>query len=129
MDNSHTIEHFEIPVDDINRAQNFYKGLFGWEIKSAGPDFEEYLLINTGAGSVGGGMMKRSNADQQILNYITVDNIDESLEKLEKLGGNILMPKMPVTGIGWNAVVQDTENNTFGLFQREIPSPKYEGAE
>jgi len=126
MENSHTIEHFEIPVDDINRAKNFYSSLFGWEITSAGPDFEDYLIIKTREGGIGGGMMKKTNPQQQILNYITTENIDESLAKLEELGGQILMPKMPIKGIGWNAVVQDTEGNQFGLFQRESPIPKHE---
>lgn len=129
MENSHAIEHFEIPVDDINRAQNFYKDLFGWEITSAGPNFADYLIVNTGKGSIGGGMMKRSNPEQQILNYITTENIDEALTKLEKLGGQILMPKMPIEGIGWNAVVKDTEGNHFGLFQRNTPIPTHKTTE
>ena len=109
--------HFEIPVDDMVRAQKFYNDLFGWEITSAGPDFTDYLIIKTGEGGLGGGMMKRSNPDQQPINYISVDNIDEAVTKVEALGGQVLMPKMPVKGMGWNAVCRDTENNGFGLWQ------------
>ncbi len=28
MDN---VVHFEIPADDLERAQNFYKSVFGWK--------------------------------------------------------------------------------------------------
>jgi hypothetical protein len=107
--------HFEIPVDDMQRAKKFYEELFGWKVTSAGPDFEDYMLISTNG--ISGGFMKRTDPSQTPINYINVENIDESLKKLEELGGTILMPKMPVKGLGWNAVVKDTENNTFGLWQ------------
>lgn len=28
-----TVYHFDIPVDDTNRAQQFYKNVFGWDMK------------------------------------------------------------------------------------------------
>ena len=28
-----TVQHFEIPADDFNRAQEFYKKIFGWNIQ------------------------------------------------------------------------------------------------
>jgi predicted enzyme related to lactoylglutathione lyase len=115
--------HFEIPVDDMERASKFYGELFGWDIKPAGPDFSDYMLINTFPEStekekgINGGMMKRSTPDQHPLNYITVEDIESYSAKVEELGGQILMPKMPVKGMGWNAVAKDTEGNTFGLWQ------------
>ena len=34
-----TIVHFEIPVDDVDRAKKFYSDLFGWKMeKSPGTD-------------------------------------------------------------------------------------------
>jgi hypothetical protein len=118
--------HFEIPADDLERAKNFYEQLFNWEIEASGPDFPDYYIIKTrerdeegnpkGPG-IDGGMMPRTNPGQPIINYITVEDIEEYLGKLKELGGKILMPKMPVKGMGYNAVVQDTEANTFGLWE------------
>ena len=128
MNNTHSPIHFEIPADDLARAQNFYKELFGWEIKAANPDFPDYLMVGTlpldennmpQGNGINGGMMKRSNPGQGIINYVSVEDIDAYLAKLEQLGGTVLMPKMPITGIGWNAVVQDTEGNTFGMIQED----------
>jgi uncharacterized protein len=128
MNTSKTPVHFEIPVDDMERAQKFYKGLFGWNIVSAGENFDDYFIVQTvptdekgmlKEPGINGGMMKRSNPGQPIINYISVDNVDESLAKLEELGGSILMPKMPITGIGWNCVVKDTEGNSFGMLQED----------
>ena len=59
-----TVVHFEIPADDVERAQKFYGELFGWKIeKFTGPMPMDYWMITTGAkaGEMGldGGMMKR----------------------------------------------------------------------
>jgi hypothetical protein len=123
----HPPVHFEIPASDMDRASNFYKELFGWDIKSA-PGFEDYSIIYTlpvddnnmprGYG-INGGMMKQENSEMGIINYINVEDIDKYLTKLEELGGTVLMPKMPIKGIGWNAVVKDTEGNTFGMIQND----------
>lgn len=123
----HPPVHFEIPAQDMERASNFYKELFGWEINAA-PGFKDYRMIKTlptdennmvqGRG-INGGMMKSPDNSMPIINYINVEDIDAYLSKLEELGGQILMPKMPIQGIGWNAVVQDTEGNTFGMIQED----------
>lgn len=108
--------HFEIPADDLERASTFYKELFSWDIKAA-PGFEDYRTVTTNG--LNGGIMKRSNPGTPIINYINVEDIDAYLTKLEQLGGQIIMPKMPIPGIGWNAVVKDTEGNTFGMLQED----------
>jgi len=120
MKKAQTPVHFEIPVDNMERAQKFYKELFGWNIFSAGDNFDNYFMIQTVQANeqgINGGMLIRSNPDQQIINYISVDNIDSMLVKIEELGGTILMPKMPIEGIGWNCVVKDSEGNIFGMLQ------------
>ncbi len=128
MNTSHTPVHFEIPVENMKRAQTFYKELFGWEITSAGDDFDDYYIVQTVSTDkdgtpkepgINGGMLQKTNPDQPIINYISVKDIDAALAKVESLGGSILMPKMPIEGIGWNCVVKDTEGNTFGMIQKK----------
>ncbi len=38
----HTIVHFEIPADDLDRATKFYREVFGWEISKMPGPFEYY---------------------------------------------------------------------------------------
>ncbi len=40
-----SIVHFEIPVDEPQRARDFYSGLFGWKIESF-PGMD-YMMIDT----------------------------------------------------------------------------------
>jgi uncharacterized protein len=43
--------------------------------------------------------------------------VDEYASKVERLGGKVVVPKMPVKGMGYFAVCLDTENNTFGIWE------------
>jgi len=122
-----TIVHFEIPTDDLQRARTFYGDLFGWKIEKYedpnNPGTMEYWLITTtdekGEKALEGGMMQRQHSQQQITNYIDVPSIDEYANKVEKLGGKVVMPKTAVPTMGYFAVCLDTENNTFALWETD----------
>jgi predicted enzyme related to lactoylglutathione lyase len=124
-----TLVHFEIPSDDLERSKKFYSELFGWNFeKWSGPESlpegMEYLTITTtddkGNKSIGGGMMKRQNSEQQgMTNYIDVKSVDEHSDRVMQLGGKVVIPKKTVTGMGYFAVCLDTENNTFGIWQTD----------
>lgn len=122
----HTIVHFEIPADNVEKLRKFYSGVFGWKIeKMPGPT--EYWSIETvpvdkkGVAvrpGVNGGMMKKQNPAHKPVNYIAVESVDEYAKKIEALGGKILVPKMEVPGMGWWTLALDPEGNQLGIFQR-----------
>ncbi|MFA5110337.1 MAG: VOC family protein [Desulfobaccales bacterium] len=118
-----TVVHFEIPADDVERAQKFYGELFGWKIeKFTGPTPMEYWSITTSAepgemGLLNGGMMKRQAPQQQITMYIDVPSVDEYVDKVTKLGGKVCFPKTAVPAMGYFAVCLDLENNGFGIWE------------
>jgi predicted enzyme related to lactoylglutathione lyase len=109
---------FNVPAENIKRAQKFYSGLFGWKMSSFG-GAEDFLHIETGGeeASPDGGLMKRQAPGQAIVNYISVDSVDKYTAKVEKLGGAICVPKTAVPQMGYFAVCQDTENNAIGLWE------------
>ena len=113
------IMHFEIPADDPARASEFYSKVFGWKFeKWDGP--MEYWMITTGKEGepgINGGMMKKGEKLDRVRNTINVSSIDECVEKIEKAGGKVLSPKMPIPGVGWFALFTDTEGNVHGLMQ------------
>jgi len=121
----HTIVHFEIPADDVEKLRKFYSDLFGWKIeKMPGP--MEYWGIATVPindkgmpvrPGVNGGMMKKQNPEHKTVNYIAVESVDEYVKKIEALGGRIIVPKMEVPGIGWWASALDPEGNQFAILQ------------
>ena len=86
-----SIVHFEIPVDEPQRARDFYSGLFGWKIESF-PGMD-YMMIDTFG--PGGGMMKRVHPGQQITDYFGVPSVEEYAAKVEKLEERHWSPRRP----------------------------------
>ncbi|MDY6966541.1 MAG: VOC family protein [Halobacteriota archaeon] len=118
-----TIVHFDLPADDLERAQEFYSKLFGWKFQKI-PGPMQFYLIETddleGNMGVGGGMGKREEPDQNIMNYFGVSSVDEYVEEVKKLGGKIVMGRTEVPGWGYLAICIDTEGNKFGLWQEKM---------
>ena len=46
-----------------------------------------------------------------------VETVGASLHKAVELGAKEIVPKMPVRGMGWFAVLMDPQNNALGLWQ------------
>ncbi len=119
-----TINHFEIPADDVERAQKFYKDTFGWNMqKWTNPENPEkdywYFETEDESGNKGlsGGMMKRQAPEHKVTDYVTVSSIDDYASKIEQAGGKIMITKTEIPGIGFFAIFLDSENNQFGLFE------------
>ena len=115
---SHSIVHFEIPAEDVERAKKFYSELFGWKF-STPPGFDDYWLIKTSEEeqALGGGLMKRQDLYEGPLSYVGVESVADYAAKIEKLGGKIVVPKSPVPGMGWFAFFKDTESNLFAVWE------------
>ncbi len=119
------VVHFEIPADDVERAQSFYQEAFGWQITPM-PDMN-YTLIGTTAtdetgaptepGAINGGMMQRQGRFTAPVVTIETDDIDGKLQEVEKLGGSIVEPKMAVGEMGFAGYFADPEGNVVGLWQ------------
>lgn len=109
---------FEIPADKPERAGKFYRALFGWKI-NAFPGMQDYWHIETGGpdASPDGGMMKRMHPDHTITQYVLVPSVNRFAAKVGKLGGKICKPKTAVPKMGYFAICQDTENNTFAIWE------------
>jgi uncharacterized protein len=121
------ITHFEIPVEDTDRAEKFYNGVFGWQFtKWDAGEAGSYWLIQTGeegTPGINGGMMARKHPDQPVTNVIDVPSVDEYCDRVTAAGGQIVVPKMAVPGVGWLAYFKDLDGNITGMMQND-PSAK-----
>jgi uncharacterized protein len=119
------VVHFEIPADDVTRAQRFYGEAFGWGV-NAMPEME-YTLVNTvptddegmplEPGAINGGLMTREAPVTGPVVVVDVDDIDAALERIEQLGGGVVRPKEAVGDMGFAAYITDSEGNIIGLWQ------------
>ena len=115
-----SIVWFGIPADNVERARKFYADLFGWKIERV-PGPEEYWHIDTGGGddTPDGGLKKREQPQEPVVNYVSVDSVADFSKKIAKLSGKICMAKTAVPQMDYFAVCQDTEGNAFGLWESD----------
>jgi len=122
------VVHFEIPAENLERAEKFYKEVFDWKIQSIPmPGGDAYLIVQTvetdgqqmpkEAGAINGGMMKKTPDVKGPVIVIDVPNLEEHLEKIKKAQGKVVMPTQKVMDMGLYARVEDTEGNIIGVWQ------------
>ncbi len=119
------VVHFEIPVDDLDRAKSFYGSIFGWKLDDfPGMDYTGITTVATGddhmptePGAINGGMMKRTPTVTGPVVAVNVDSVDAYLEKVKAAGGREVSPKIEIPGMGYYAYAGDTEGNVIGLWQ------------
>ncbi len=121
----HTVIHFEIPANDVEKLKAFYEQIFGWKIVQM-PGPIDYWVIQTVPvdangmplrPGVNGGLYKRLLPETKPINYFAVESISDFLAKIEKLGGKVTQPKQEVPNVGWIAAAEDPEGNSFALIQ------------
>jgi uncharacterized protein len=121
--------HFEIHADNPQRAIAFYNNVFNWEFTNWGSN--EYWLIKTGPEDkhgINGGLIKRRGEidGQAVIAYVCtigVESVDKTAKKVTENAGQIVVPKMPIPGVGWLIYCKDTEGNIFGI-HKEDPNAK-----
>jgi len=121
---SNRVVHFEIPCNEPEKTIEFFKNVFGWTFQKFGD--EDYWMAITGdekEPGINGGIMKKRDPNQPVVNSIGVDNIDEHIKKIESAGGKIVVPKMPIPSVGWLAYFTDPDGNIHGIYQND-PSAK-----
>ena len=123
------VVHFEITADDPVRAAEFYRKAFDWDVTDwGGPS--RYLLATTGPATnpgINGAITERQDHVQPVINSIDVDSWERAAQAVKEAGGEVLMPKTPITGVGYFAYCRDTERNVFGILESD-PDAKAEQA-
>jgi hypothetical protein len=122
------VVHFEVPIDDAERAGAFYRDVFGWNVAKWGP--VDYWTMTTGAEpgpGAEGALTARGEAPEGVVVYVGVEDIDVAMTKVADAGGTLVTGKLPIPTMGWSARFRDTEGNLIGLFQTDSTVPVPEG--
>lgn len=125
------LTHFEIYGDQPARLAEFYRTLFGWDLEQM-PGID-YWRIDAGfdeKGALSGGLTYRAipGLNGWML-FINVPVLDDTVERIQSLGGSIVRPKTAVPKAAWVTIVADPANNIFGVWQADpaaFPLPKPE---
>ncbi len=113
--------HMELQTGDPAKARDFYTELFAWTTQEMPMGDFTYTMIKTAAGEdeMGGGIMQKQSehAPTAWLSYVTVEDVDASLAKAKKLGGQVIVEKTPIPEMGFFGVITDPTGATIGLYQ------------
>ena len=114
------VVHFEIGIDQPERALRFYSEVFGWKIEKYPGSFD-YWLVYTGQDQPGidGALAMRGDLNAATVNTIDVPSLEEYSQRVVQMGGQVISPKMPIPGVGYFAYCLDTEGNRIGILQAD----------
>ena len=118
---TNAINWFEIPALDITRAKAFYEAIFNIkmdEMEMHGMKYAMFPFAPTG-GKVGGGLaqspMHKPGLTGSILYLNANPDLQHVLDRIDKAGGKITMPKTSLGQNGYMAFFTDTEGNNMAL--------------
>jgi len=110
------IIHYEIPVKDLKKSEEFYSKIFGWKTKVSGD--ENYQFVETENKEISIAFEKFELPNNYPIVYIKVDSVEETIKNISKSGGKILVSKTKYKNMGFYAVVTDPEGNHIGLWEK-----------
>lgn len=133
MQKMNPVVHFEMPYEDRKRMTDFYAKAFGWQPQMLGPEMGHYVVVTTSEidektkfpkkpGMINGGFFKKTKETQYPSVVIAVDDIRETMKRVQGAGGQVLGGQKPgepddIPGVGLYVSLIDTEGNRVGMIQ------------
>src|SRR4051812_50077179 len=121
------VVHFEITFDDQERAKDFYRSVFDWQLHDNdmgnGVSYTTAMTVPiddkmrpTEPGAINGGFTGKSKETPSPVITIGVSSIDDTLKKVEASGGKGGTPPTPIPHKGALPRFTRHEGNTTGAF-------------
>lgn len=122
----HAVNWFEIPALDLERAFNFYHTVLNGKVRKGTFGNGELVLFdvpfNTGE-AVGGSIVVRPDlkptTDGGVVYLNAFGKLQDAVDKVEKAGGKVLIPRLNLGKFGFSAIIIDSEGNKIGLISHE----------
>ena len=113
------INYVELNVPKAADVADFYRAVFGWEPQGWGGD-EDYLVAEHGE-EAGIDAALRTAPDGQPLTVavITVPSLDETIQKVQEAGGQVVVEKFPIEGVGYAAYFTDPGGLLIGAHEAD----------
>jgi predicted enzyme related to lactoylglutathione lyase len=108
--------YIEIPATDIQRSAEFYRQVFGWQIRKRG---DGSTAFDDAVGEVSGAWVLGRPAAKALgpLIYIMVDSVAKAVDAVTANGGEIVQP-IGADAPEITARFGDPAGNVLGLYQQ-----------
>lgn len=122
------ISWFEIPTNDLDRAQKFYESIFDIKfIPLEVAQIKMRMFPVEDPQSIGGALVfndqfyKTSATDGPLIYLNANPDVQQVLDKIESAGGKILVPKTMISPeYGFMGMFLDTEGNRIALHSTPV---------
>jgi hypothetical protein len=113
--------YLEIPANDVMISANFYKKVFGWQVRERS---DGQIAFDDGVKEVSGTWVigRNPTTEAGLLLYIMVDNVSSMLKSIVSHGGKVVQP-VALDSPEITARFSDPFGNVLGLYQ-EPPDNK-----
>lgn len=118
---THSLNWFEIPVKDLNRARAFYSKILNEDVHEvATPNLKyAYLPANVAQGGIGGALAEGGGYEPSATGTVVYlnggEDLDIPLARVSEAGGQVILPKTSLGNMGFMALFIDSEGNKVGF--------------
>ena len=110
------ITYVEFNVENVEESQRFYKDVFGWDPQPWGQD--DYLVASHGdEPGIDTGITPSPDGEPITVATITVDDLAGYMAKVIVAGGEIVVPKFSIPGVGNACYFTDTQGVVVGMHE------------
>lgn len=115
----------ELMTTDVAAAKAFYRDLFSWGLRDMDMPTGSYTTCQVGDTSVAGIMKIPPDGPPMPPSwgcYVTVDDVDATLQKAAGLGGQVVVPAMDIPNVGRMAVIRDPQGALLSVITYAMPA-------
>lgn len=112
----------ELATSDLEKATDFYRQMFGWDLEQSKLTPMQYTEIHVN-GKAGGGMLEINESwgenppPSHWKSYIAVENADDTAARIRENGGTVHHGPFDAPGIGRIALAADPSGAAFAIIQ------------
>jgi len=94
------IAHTELATTDPEAMKDFLGKVFGWNFETVKTPAGKLISFETQGGARGSIRRTQPPELPGSINYVLVDNLDATAAKVKKMGGQVVLPRTDVPGMG-----------------------------
>jgi hypothetical protein len=110
----------ELITTDPSAAKVFYGEIFGWHFKEGLISENPYSVIAVAGQEIGGISLAPEGMQPTWGTYVTVEDLDATLQKVAMLGGTVLIPPVSIPPASRFALIQDPQGAAIAVISYEV---------
>jgi predicted enzyme related to lactoylglutathione lyase len=117
-----SIGWMDLTVPEAGKVKDFYREVVGWKASPLDMGgYDDYVMSTPGKDEPVSGVCHARGSNAGLppvwLIYITVENLDRSVARVEQLGGKVRQPIRSLGGMGRMCVIEDPAGAVAALFE------------